>query len=116
MKFCDVCHNMLYMRVRDDNLMYHCKRCGVEVGNVNQDIESLCVTDTKYEDDFHRQYLSPHIVYDPTLPHTDAIPCTNKSCPRPDEKPSDVIYVKYDNVAMKFLYYCTYCGRFWTTK
>jgi hypothetical protein len=75
-----------------------------------------CVIDSNYVDDFHKQYLSPYIAYDPTLPRTSNIPCINKTCQKPASKPQEVIYVKYDVTNMKFLYYCCHCGMFWKTK
>jgi DNA-directed RNA polymerase subunit M/transcription elongation factor TFIIS len=114
MKFCGVCQNMLFLQLQEGALQYNCKHCGTTAEA--PDSTSQCVIDNNYVDDFHKQYLSPYIAYDPTLPRTSAIACANKSCTRPREKSAEVIIVKYDHANMKFLYYCCHCGTFWKTK
>jgi DNA-directed RNA polymerase subunit M/transcription elongation factor TFIIS len=57
------------------------------------------------------------IQYDPTLPHVDNIKCPSNECPTNSgtEKP-DVIYIKYDQEAMKFLYICNVCNNRWKSR
>ena len=116
MKFCDACRNMLYLRLDGNDMQYHCKNCATTVRAVIDSADSSCVIDNNYADDFHKQYLSPYIASDPTLPRTSTIQCINRTCARPATKPQEVIYVKYDGANMKFLYYCCHCGMFWKTK
>lgn len=116
MKFCEGCRNMLFLQLQEGGaLHYHCKACGTTL-DAQPTTQETCVVDNNYVDDFHKQYLSPYIVYDPTLPRTRNIPCINKACVRPKDREQEVIYVKYDTAAMKFLYYCCHCGMFWKTK
>ena len=115
MRFCDTCHNMLYLRLDEGILQHHCKNCATTIDATLGSSDASCVIDNNYVDDFHKQYLSHYIAYDPTLPRTSHIPCINKACQRPANKPEEVIYVKYDSVNMKFLYYCCSCGQFWLT-
>ena len=106
---------MLYLKIEDENLKQHCKNCSKSYDVKLDSTESSCVIDNNYVDDFHKQYLSPYIAYDPTLPRTSAIPCENKNCQRPENRPEEVIFVKYDSINMKFLYYCCHCARFFRT-
>ena len=77
---------------------------------------------------------------DPTLPHVHTIKCPNQDCEsnknvpkardEPDEQDekddlpgeynegveSDVIYLKYDAVNMKYLYICNVCDTKWRSK
>lgn len=107
---------MLYLRLEAGALQHHCKNCATTVDADMNTANASCVIDNNYVDDFHKQYLSPYIAYDPTLPRTSSIQCINKTCQRPNGKPQEVIYVKYDSINMKFLYYCCHCGMFWKTK
>lgn len=127
MIFCPDCGNMLYMSVRDgagggggesDNvptLAHVCKSCGFSAA---QDAESCsrAVFTTNYRNDdvAYKQFMTPDIRHDPTLPHTDAITCANgDGCTRPPAEPRDVIVIKYDAVNLKYLYHCMHCGHFW---
>lgn len=131
MKFCTACQNMLYLRLEEGSMQYHCKNCTLTVtANDAEDSASTptstpaptstptstCVIDNNYMDDFHKQYITPYIAHDPTLPRTHTINCINETCGRPASKPQEVIYVKYDPVNLKYLYCCCHCGTFWKTR
>lgn len=54
---------------------------------------------------------------DPTLPHVRNLTCPNESCESNlTEKESDIIYMKYDAINMKFLYICNLCDTRWRSK
>jgi len=54
---------------------------------------------------------------DPTLPHVHNITCPNNDCEsNTTDKESDIIYLKYDAVNMKFLYICNLCETKWRSK
>jgi DNA-directed RNA polymerase subunit M/transcription elongation factor TFIIS len=119
MKFCDVCDNMLYIKLRANadapaTLQYVCKKCGNSVDG-NDTSSKSCIIDTNYVDDqtTYKQYATPYIGYDPTLPRVNNIPCPNKECSRPEGSPSEIIFVKYDFANLKYLYHCTHCKTFW---
>ena len=129
MDFCKQCRNMLYLRLENGKMQYHCKGC-LEVSSLpslqsassletgpgeKEEVSVKCVIDSNYTEDFHKQYVSPYIAYDPTLPRINFIPCTSKACTRPANRPHEVILVKYDSVDMRYLYYCCYCGVYWKT-
>ena len=58
---------------------------------------------------------------DPTLPRVSNIPCPNAACisNRPDEDksedtpPHEVIYLRYNDAALKFVYICNQCDTIW---
>ena len=113
MKFCNVCDNMLYIKLNGDpvTLQYVCKNCG----NTEEGGETSTIIDTNYIDDqtTYKQYATEYITHDPTLPRVNNIPCPNEKCTKPREAASEVIYVKYDVANLKFLYHCTHCTTFW---
>jgi DNA-directed RNA polymerase subunit M/transcription elongation factor TFIIS len=117
MKFCDFCDNFLYIKLDEDKkLYYHCKNCNNEI--TNDKPGSICITDNNYIDDNvnYKQYISKYIKYDSTLPRVKNIKCPNKDCTKPDDKDNEVIYVKYDEQNMKYLYHCIYCDTFWKSE
>lgn len=99
-------------------LTYTCKHCGAtEEAEDGASEEAATVLRTDYTDDqtAYKQYVSPFIAHDPTLPRVDYIKCPNAACPKPEAAPNEVIYVKYDPVHLKYLYHCTHCRSFWKT-
>ena len=125
MKFCDVCDNMLYIKLENDApaqpsaenhlaLVYFCKNCGNSIKGNDTDTKS-CIMDTNYVDNqtSYKQFATPFITHDPTLPRVNNIACPNATCSKPADKEADVIFVKYDFANLKFLYHCTYCSTFW---
>ena len=116
MKFCSVCDNMYYMRVdeeKEDQLIYYCRNCG----NVDNDTtDNMCVLHTNFkrkEQKFHN-FLNEFTKLDPTLPRLNNMNCPNPECPtNTEDKPSEVIYVRYDDTNMKFVYLCSYCEQVW---
>ena len=111
MKFCKVCDNMLYIKSEDSRLTYYCRHC-----NFSNDEApgSHCIFENSYVDDDLRfkQYATDNIKYDKTLPRVNNIKCPNGDCKR-NGKEEEVIYLKYDQENMKYLYYCCHCSTFW---
>lgn len=112
MKFCDVCDNLVYIKLTDGRLTNQCNYCGcaypVETSNEP-------VTDTDYRDDRAKYHhlLTDLLHEDPTLPRVDDVKCPNGKCTRPARAKGDVLYVKYDANNMRFLYSCAHCKAFW---
>ncbi|AUF82338.1 putative DNA-directed RNA polymerase subunit Rpb9/RpoM [Tetraselmis virus 1] len=114
MKFCEVCDNLLYVKLGDsgNKLMYQCNYCS---SSFDPSPDDTLVSETNYRDDRAKydHLLTPLVHEDPTLPRVDGIACPNKECTRPARKRGSVLYIKYDPVNLKFLYSCTYCKHFW---
>lgn len=113
MKFCTICENMLYMRLVDDKLEMYCKSCGY-----TKDAEDETQTmDTNYTDDraSYAHFLTKNIEHDMSLPRVSNIPCPLQGCTKPAQNANEVIYIKYDPVNLRFIYFCCHCKRFWKT-
>jgi DNA-directed RNA polymerase subunit M/transcription elongation factor TFIIS len=117
MKFCNICANMLYVSTNaDKKLIHHCNMCGTtEVADTS--LSSVCVIDDNKVDDaiLYKQYLTTNIKYDPSLPRVNNIECPNTECIKDKEAEPETIYLKYDFMNMKYLYYCCHCEHFWRT-
>ena len=119
MHFCENCDNMYYLKITEtdgNNLIYYCRNCGNEDTNLTKD--NICVLDTttKQSKNKYSQVINQYTKYDPTLPRISSIRCPNQSC-ESNEDPSkrEVIYIRYDDVDMKYIYMCASCDTIWKT-
>ena len=133
MHFCNNCENMLYIRLFEedsDSLIYYCRNCGKTDDEITK--ENICVlqTDIVLKEKAYLHEINEYTKLDPTLPRTNNIKCPNQSCSsnhsttlssQPssiDEEPpvkNDVIYLRYYDVNMKYIYICTLCDKIWKT-
>jgi len=121
MKFCTECDNMYYVRISptDDNkLSYFCRHCG----HVDADLdnEGVCVLKTEMKKGIQsfQHMVNPYTKLDPTLPRVHNIACPNGQCDsnkQASSVPSEVIYLRYDDDNMKYIYVCTVCDSTWKT-
>ena len=135
MHFCDKCSNMLYIRLQEaegpaaDSLIYYCRNCG----NTGQPLtkENICVLNTAIttKEKAYLQDVNEYTKLDPTLPRTQNIKCPNQLCPsnksvNPEEEvdatssvepKNEVIYLRYDDVNINYIYICTQCDAIWKT-
>lgn len=122
MHFCDKCSNMLYIKMEDedtDKIMYYCRNCG----DNTPVIEQQCVLKTNLSNtqQKHNLFINKFTKLDPTLPRTNSIKCPNEDCSsnnNVDDKlkiNNEVIYIRYDDERMKYLYLCSNCDYVWKT-
>ncbi len=130
MRFCSQCDNMYYLRIGGEEqeespepeggaapgLVYYCRHCG------HQDVEAAstasCVMETviRSEKQQYTQAVNEYTRSDPTLPRTDAISCPSAECPsNGKDVKREVIYLRYDEASLKYLYVCAHCGMMWKT-
>nr|QOI90427.1 hypothetical protein HWQ62_00291 [Pyramimonas orientalis virus] len=117
MDFCSFCDNMLYIKDTEEdkfNVMYYCKNCSYEKP-LSTESTSTLIIQNKYSDNNinMNNVINENIIHDPTIPHINNIVCPNTQCIKPKDKNNDIMYIKVDNVNLKFVYYCTYCKYFW---
>lgn len=134
MDFCTVCGNMLYIRTIDpaaattedlqdteeevatstsSTIEFYCKHCNFKKVPENPH-SSFVISETHFDENAQFSLMvNPFLKYDPTLPHVDNVPCPNEACSKPPDAGNDVIYIKYDNTHMKYIYYCSHCSHFW---
>ena len=119
MHFCSECQNMYYVRLNEeggDSLTYYCRKCGHEDTALGPD--NICVLKTNLIGG-ERQYghvVNRYTKLDPTLPRTNMIKCPSQSCPTNTKGDAqEVIYLRYDDVNMRYLYLCARCDTTWKT-
>ncbi len=119
MHFCSQCQNMYYISIdpnESNKLVYYCRNCG----NKDSDLSIENVTVSKVQLKKSQQEFS-HIInkytkLDPTLPRVTKILCPNADCDtnnNKDDTPREIIYIRYDNQNMKYVYLCSTCETVW---
>jgi len=119
MHFCTECQNMYYLRLNElggDSLTYYCRKCGHENAELGPD--TICVLQTNLQGG-EKQYghvINRYTKLDPTLPRTNMIKCPSQSCASNKEGVErEIIYLRYDDVRMKYMYLCAHCDTTWKT-
>lgn len=120
MKFCVKCDNMYYIGVNEKNpneLTHYCRNCGyVDHSNIQ---ENSCIlrNDIKKGEQKYNHIINEYTKQDPTLPRIYNINCPNSNCKTNTEekmKP-EILYIRYDESNLKYLYMCSTCDTTWKT-
>jgi len=89
-----------------DKLKYVCKNCGFEQEHDKSEDSCIFKIDYNIESVKKNSFINPFIYDDITLPRAEGIKCPNANCPKAK---SEIVYIKYDNDDMKFIYVCLDC-------
>ena len=116
MNFCSNCENMLFIKLSQEdsnNVINYCRNCGNE-----EDINSqnICVfkNSVKKNNQKYQDYINEFTKLDPTLPRINNIKCPNTDCiSNKDEKKREIIYIRYDDTKIKYIYLCSSCDYVW---
>ena len=119
MHFCTNCDNMYYIRINADDsntLVYYCRNCGNEDKLLS--VNNVCVSKTqiKKADNSFNHIINKYTKLDPTLPRINNIMCPNPDCnTNKGDKEREIIYIRYDDTNMKYIYLCSECNTVWQT-
>lgn len=120
MKFCSECSNMLYIQIspEDSNkLAYYCRYCGHKDLMLAE--EGVCVMNTQLKKgkQVFNHIVNKYTKLDPTLPRIYTLKCPNGECKTHTNKTEnpEVIYIRYDDDGLKYLYMCVECDTTWKT-
>ena len=125
MFFCKQCDNMYYIKIGDEStsnqLIYYCRNCGHENTELNN--TNICVSKTIVKGNGNgnnmSHFINEYTKFDPTLPRITTIKCPNQSCTTnsvtADKEDREVLYIRYDDDNMKYLYLCCKCDTKWKT-
>ena len=120
MHFCSVCQNMYYIRLDNeegDNLIYYCRKCGNEDSNITDKNTCVSKTNLKQGEQTFSHIINEYTKHDPTLPRFNSILCPNADCStNTKDTPREIIYIRYDEVKLKYVYLCSTCDTTWTTE
>lgn len=125
MFFCEKCDNMYYIKIGDESnsnkLIYYCRNCGNENTEFNN--TNICVSKTivkgNVDGNNMSHFINEYTKFDPTLPRITTIKCPNQSCNTnsvgANKVEREVLYIRYDDSNMKYLYLCCRCETKWKT-
>lgn len=119
MYFCEKCDNMYYLKIMQDNaksLIYYCRNCGHEDTTITAN--NICVSEThiKKNEQNYSHIINEYTKQDPTLPRINTIKCPNQECKSNNgDSDREVIYIRYDDTNMKYIYLCAKCDTMWKT-
>lgn len=128
--FCEVCGNMYYITISEtdsNKLNFYCRNCGNKDSSLTE--KGLCVLDTnlkKGKKTVFNHLVNKYTKLDNTLPRIYNIKCPNKECRTNHEfeetkgddesqKESNIIYMRYEDDSMLYLYICVICDTKWKT-
>lgn len=119
MHFCSKCNNMYYIKINpsDSNqLIYYCRNCGNEDSDLA--VENTCVlrTELKKTESTFNHIINKYTKLDPTLQRINNILCPNANCKtNTEDVPREIIYIRYDDSNMKYIFLCSECDTVWKT-
>ena len=119
---------MFYVKLSnyDNNkLTYYCRNCGTN----NDDIlaDNICVSKINLNNNSQKidLFVNKYTKLDPTLPRTNSIKCPNEKCSSNNvdgdvsisnkKQEQEVLYIRYDDINMKYIYVCCICDYIWKT-
>ena len=121
MKFCANCDNMYYISVgeKDANqLTYYCRNCGHKDDTLTTDGVCVMKSHLKKGEQKFNHIINRYTKMDPSLPRVRNMVCPTATCATNTDKehnPSEVIYMRYDDDNLKYLYICVTCDTVWKT-
>ena len=117
MHFCSQCQNMYYISIdpNDSNkLVYYCRNCGNKDSNLSIENVTVSKVQLKKSQQEFSHIINKYTKLDPTLPRVTKILCPNADCDtNKDDTPREIIYIRYDNQNMKYVYLCSTCETVW---
>ena len=123
MKFCEKCDNMYYIKISDNDensLIYYCRKCGNEDTNITEDNMCVIKTNFKKKDTKYKHIINKYTKLDPTLPRIRNMDCPNPKCKtnlqnEKEKTEKEIIYMRYDDTNIKYVYLCAVCDFVWTS-
>ena len=117
MHFCSICENMYYISIdpNDTNkLIYYCRNCGNTDSNISLSNVTVSNVQLKKSEQEFSHIINKYTKLDPTLPRVNNILCPNANCKtNTEDAPKEIIYIRYDDTNMKYMYVCAICNTSW---
>jgi DNA-directed RNA polymerase subunit M/transcription elongation factor TFIIS len=131
MHFCPKCGNMYYLKLLEEDpnkLSYYCRNCGHEDSSLIANLTNLYVSKKDVQKQMnYKNVINKYTKLDPTLPRISSIDCPNEHCSsnvtlnnggeskNSQRKEKEILYIRYDDTNMKFVYLCANCDTIWKT-
>jgi DNA-directed RNA polymerase subunit M/transcription elongation factor TFIIS len=126
-----------------NSLIYYCRNCGNENDTLTAENVCVSDTQIKRKEDQYIHIVNEYTKFDPTLPRINTIDCPNSKCASNAgaseagaseagasasgagastgtgaseaviKVEREVIYIRYDDTNMKYMYVCAICNTQW---
>lgn len=121
MHFCSLCGNMYYIKLQDEDknkIIYYCRKCGHESNAIENTNLIISKTTIRNKSQTFHHIINKYTKLDPTLPHIHTMKCINEECESniTESTEPDVIYIKYNEEQIKYVYLCAMCDHIWTNE
>ena len=100
-----------------DKLVYYCRNCHYTDEDIGEEGVVVLNTQLKKGEQRFNHIINRYTKLDPTLPRIYNMKCPNGVCKtnaNQDER-TEIIYMRYDDENMKYLYLCSACDTIWKT-
>lgn len=115
MEFCQECDNMLYTKVITEEtksgLVYYCLNCDQNYDNIKPKESCIYAVNFNIDNIRRESCINKYTTEDPTLPRAQGIKCPNANCPIKGPDNSEIVYINYDPVKLKYTYICLDCKK-----
>ena len=122
MNFCSICNNMYYIKLEEedcDKIVYYCRNCGNTDDKLLDMNKCILKENINKSEDKYNIHINKYTKLDITLPRINYIKCPNGTCLTNkedfDSNKKEVIFIRYDDTSMKYLYLCSHCDFIWKT-
>jgi len=115
---------MYYIRINPENsnkITYYCRKCGNEDKILASQNTCISKTYIKKSTQSFQNFVNKYTKLDPTLPRINTVLCPNNDCATNKEvdgtakEEREIIYIRYDDTNMKYIYLCSTCDTVWQT-
>jgi DNA-directed RNA polymerase subunit M/transcription elongation factor TFIIS len=111
---------MYYISIdpNDSNkLVYYCRNCGNKDDMLSVENVTVSKVQLKKSEQEFSHIINKYTKLDPTLPRVNKMLCPNSDCStNKDDKHREIIYIRYDDRNMKYVYLCSTCNTVWKTE
>jgi DNA-directed RNA polymerase subunit M/transcription elongation factor TFIIS len=111
---------MYYISIDPNNtnkLIYYCRNCGNKDDTLSGENVTVSKVQLKKSEQEFSHIINKYTKLDPTLPRISNILCPNPECStNTNNEPREIIYIRYDDQNMKYVYLCSTCDTVWKTE
>jgi DNA-directed RNA polymerase subunit M/transcription elongation factor TFIIS len=111
---------MYYISIDEDDsnkLLYYCRNCGNKDSSISVEDNTVLKNQLKKSEQEFSHIINKYTKLDPTLPRISNILCPNMDCAtNKDKEQREILYIRYDNINMKYVYLCSTCDTVWKTE
>lgn len=119
MHFCSKCDFMYYLKAtgeEGDKLVHYCRHCGHEADELTDADVCVLTTQVNRGAEKYAHVINEFTKEDPTVPRINTMRCPNQQCPaNKGDQGQEVLYIRYDDANMKYVYMCANCDTIWKT-